>query len=93
MFTLVWTSWFTRAAKKFVKRHPELREKFAAILRDLEKDPFQSNLKFHHLGGKIKGIQAVSITDKYRVTLDVIITDREVILLDVGSHNDVYRQS
>jgi mRNA-degrading endonuclease YafQ of YafQ-DinJ toxin-antitoxin module len=93
VFTLVWTSWFARAAKKFVKRHPELREKFAAILRDLEKDPFQPHLKFHHLGGRIKGIQAVSITDKYRVTLDVIITDREVILLDVGSHNDVYRQS
>jgi hypothetical protein len=30
MYTLAWTSGFTRAAGKFLKQHPELREKFAA---------------------------------------------------------------
>jgi addiction module RelE/StbE family toxin len=91
MYTLVWTAHFTRAAKKFTKRHPELKKKVASILRDLEKDPFQPHLDYHHLGGKQAGIQAVSITDSYRITMTVIITKKEIILLDIGSHDEVYR--
>jgi mRNA-degrading endonuclease YafQ of YafQ-DinJ toxin-antitoxin module len=91
MYTLVWTSSFTRAAGKFLKQHPELREKFAAILGDLERDPFQPHLRYHHLGGKLKGVQAISITSSYRLTLTLIITNQEIILLDVGSHDEVYR--
>ncbi|WP_298267316.1 plasmid stabilization protein [Geobacter sp.] len=91
MYTLVWTSGFTRAAAKFIEHHPKLRAKFSAILRDLEHDPFQPHLKYHHLTGKLKGIQAVSLTHSYRITLTVIITDREIILLDIGSHDEVYR--
>jgi mRNA-degrading endonuclease YafQ of YafQ-DinJ toxin-antitoxin module len=91
MYTLVWTAHFTRAAGKFVKRHPELKKKVALILRDLEKDPFQPHLDYHHLGGKQTGVQAVSITDSYRITMTVIITKKEIILLDIGSHDEVYK--
>lgn len=91
MYTLIWSPSFTRSAKKFTQRYSELRTKFADILRDLENDPFQPHLKYHHLGGKLKGVQAVSITDSYRITLTVVITDKEIILLDVGSHDEVYR--
>jgi addiction module RelE/StbE family toxin len=91
MYTLIWTAGFTRAAKKFAEHHPELRVKFSSILRDLEIDPFQPHLKYHHLTGKLKGIQAVSITHRYRITLTVLITDKEIVLLDIGSHDEVYR--
>jgi len=91
MYTLVWTAHFTRAARKFVKRHPELKKKIALILRDLEKDPFQPHLDYHHLGGKQTGVQAVSITDSYRITVTAIITKKEIILLDIGSHDEVYK--
>lgn len=89
MYTLVWTTSFTRSARKFVKRHPELRDRFSAILHDLESDPFQPHLKYHHLHGDLEGIQAVSITYSYRITLTVVVTEREVILLDVGTHDEV----
>jgi addiction module RelE/StbE family toxin len=91
MYTLVWTAHFTRSAKKFAKHHPALKKKVAGILRDLEKDPFQPHLDYHHLGGKQAGIQAVRITDSYRITLTVMITHKEIILLDIGSHDEVYR--
>ncbi|MBT9536900.1 MAG: type II toxin-antitoxin system mRNA interferase toxin, RelE/StbE family [Nitrospirae bacterium] len=90
MYTLAWTAHFTRSAEKFKKRHPELKKRLADVLRDIEKDPFQPHLKYHHLGGKLKGIQAVSINDKYRVSLTVAISQKEVILLDVGSHDELY---
>ena len=91
MFTLVWTARFTRSAGSFVQRHPELRAKLAVVLRDLERDPFQPRLKYHHLGGKLKDVQAVSITYDYRIILTIVVTDREIILLDIGSHDEVYR--
>lgn len=91
MYTLVWTVGFTRSAEKFNERHRELRHKFAAVLRDLECDPFQPHLRYHHLSGKLKGVQAVSITHEYRITLTVLITEKEIILLDIGSHDEVYR--
>ncbi|MCX6027898.1 MAG: plasmid stabilization protein [Chloroflexi bacterium] len=91
MYTLVWTARFTRSAESFVQRHPELRAKFAAVLRDLASDPFQPHLKYHQLGGKLKGVQAVSITYSYRISLTLVIAEKEIILLDIGSHDEMYR--
>ena len=92
MYTLVWTASFTRSAESFVQRHPEQREKLAAILGDLESDPFQPRLRYHPLSGRLKGFQAVSVTYEHRIILRIEIKDKEVILLDIGSHDEVYRQ-
>ena len=58
---------------------------------DLESDPFQPHLDYHPLSGKLKGFQAVSITYSYRIILTIEITERQIILLDIGSHDEVYR--
>jgi addiction module RelE/StbE family toxin len=91
MYTLVWTAAFTRSTESFVQHHPELRTKLAAVLRDLESDPFQPHLKYHPLSGKLKGFQAVSVTFSYRIILTLEIADKEIILLDIGSNDEVYR--
>jgi mRNA-degrading endonuclease YafQ of YafQ-DinJ toxin-antitoxin module len=31
------------------------------------------------------------LTYDYRAVLTITVTDREIILLDIGSHNEVYR--
>ncbi|MFO0794440.1 MAG: hypothetical protein U0586_10305 [Candidatus Brocadiaceae bacterium] len=92
MYRLVWTAHFMRSAKKFKKRHPELRTKLAGVLRDLEKDPFQPHLKYHRPGGKPEGIQAVSITNKQRISLTIVIAKKEITLLDIGTHDEIYRR-
>jgi len=81
-----------RSAKKFLRKHPDLRERFAMLINGLRDDPFQPHLKLHSLGGKLEGIFAVSITHSYRLTLTLKITEKEIILLDIGSHDDVYRK-
>ena len=91
MFTLVTTEYFLRRACKFFKKHPDLRPRFAQVVDDLQQDPFASHLDYHHLGGKLKGIQAVRLTDSYRITLTIIITAKEITLLDIGSPDEVYR--
>lgn len=91
MYRLVWTAAFTRSAQRFAQKHPDLRTRFAAVLRDLESDPFQSHLKLHPLSGSLKGLQAVSFTYDYRIILTIEVTEKEIILLNIGSHDEVYR--
>lgn len=91
MFTLITPEQFLRQARKFFKKHPELKPRFAQILADLQHDPFQPHLKLHPLTGKLKGCHAVSLTYGYRITLTLLITEQEIILLDIGSHDEVYR--
>ena len=92
MYELVATRHFMRSAKKFLSEHPDLRGRFETLLDGLRDDPFQPHLKLHALGGKLEGIFAVSITHSYRITLTLKITEKAIILLDIGSHDDVYRK-
>ena len=91
MYKLIWSAGFTRRAEQFLKQHPELKRKLAQTLRDLEKDPFQPRLRYHLLTGKLKGTQAVRRNERYRITLTILITEKEIVLLDIGSHDQVYR--
>jgi mRNA-degrading endonuclease YafQ of YafQ-DinJ toxin-antitoxin module len=86
---------FTKAANKFFRKHPDLRAPFQRLVADLCEDPFQSKLRLHPLWptvrGEFAGSYAVSLTYSYRVTLTLQITERTIILLDIGSHDEVYR--
>jgi len=90
MYRLEWTPTFIKAAKRFAKQHPELKQKTAMVLLALEQDPFQPSLKLHALGGKLKGIHAVSVTYSYRITLVLKISEHVITLLDIGDHDAVY---
>ena len=90
-FTLVWTESFARTARKFLRRHPELEGILADVLRQLETDPNSPRLRLHPLRGRHKGKHAVSVTYEYRIVLILRLTAGEVVLLDVGTHDEVYR--
>lgn len=90
-YTLVTTRQFERRAKKFLRKHPELNSTLAEKFDQLRQDPFQPSLKLHPLSGKLEGLQSVSLTHSYRLILTVQIIDEEIVLLDIGSHDDVYR--
>ncbi|OGV67067.1 MAG: plasmid stabilization protein [Lentisphaerae bacterium RIFOXYB12_FULL_65_16] len=90
-FVLVWTASFVRTARKFLRRHPDLEGVFADVLRQLETDPHAPRLRLHSLKGKHLGKHAVSLTYEYRIVLILRLTAKEVVLLDVGAHDEVYR--
>jgi addiction module RelE/StbE family toxin len=91
VYSIVTPKQFLRQARKFFKRHQELKLHFARVLSDLQADPFQPQLALHPLSGKLAGCHAVSLTRNDRMTLTFLITANEIILLDVGSHDEVYR--
>ena len=89
-YKLKWTSEFTRAAKKFLRKHRDLVPRFNETLEQLQINPFEPSLRLHNLSGALRGTQTVSITYAYRIVLCVEIVDREVILHNIGSHDEVY---
>ncbi len=91
MYTLAWTPHFIKEAKRFARKHPELKKQTGAALAMLERDPFHPGLKLHQLKGSLKGIHAVHITYSYRITLVLRVTEKTVTLLDIGEHDTVYR--
>lgn len=91
MYTIVTTSCFLRRLRKFLRRHPDLRSRYAQVIDDLRDNPFAPHLGYHHLSGQFDGIQAVSLTYDYRITLTVLVKEKEIILLDVGTHDEVCR--
>ncbi len=91
MFTVTTSEKFLRQARKFFRKHPDLKPCFAETVSTLQQDPFQPGLGLHQLTGKLSGCHAVRLTYSYRITLTLLISEKEVILLDIGSHDDVYR--
>ena len=89
-YRLLQTSQFKRAFVKFARRHPELRNATEETLASLKADPFNPSLRLHNLSGRLKGKQAVSITYAYRIVLCVEIVEHEIILHNIGSHDEVY---
>ncbi len=90
-FTLVWTAIFEHTARKFLRRHPEFAGLFEDVLLQLESDPHAPKLRLHRLKGSHRDKHAVSLTYSYSIVLILRLTADEIILLDVGSHDEVYR--
>jgi mRNA-degrading endonuclease YafQ of YafQ-DinJ toxin-antitoxin module len=87
---LVFTRTFERAERRFLGKHPELVERYKNVLRLLELQPDHPRLKLHALAGRLSARYAASITHGYRSILN-FSEDDEVVLLAIGSHDEVYR--
>lgn len=90
-WTLYRTETFVRTARKFFKRHPDLLPDFSELLGQLQADPFAPRLRLHPLSGRHQDKHSVSLTYSVRVVLTLRITEKEIFLLDVGGHDEVYR--
>ena len=89
-YALVFTDQYTRRAARFIKRHPELRQQYLKTLKLLEANPNHPSLRLHALGGKLQGLHSVSINLSYRITLEMLIQDQQIIPVNVGDHETVY---
>lgn len=89
-YTLVFTAQYERRAARFVKRHPELMQQYLKTLQLLEADPFHPSLRLHPLRGNLEGLHSVSINLSYRITLELMIREQDIVPVNVGSHDAVY---
>ncbi len=89
-YKLIYLESYNKKAAKFIKKHKDLKTQYEKTLKLLELDPYHPSLRLHKLQGKLEGIYSVSINITYRITIDFIIEDSEIILLDVGHHDELY---
>ena len=89
-YALVFTEQYEKRAARFLKRHPELKNQYLKTLQLLAANPHHPSLRLHPLAGRLAGLQSVSINLSYRITLELLITEREIIPVNVGDHDTVY---
>ena len=89
-YQLVFTDDYTRRALRFLQRHPQLKAQYGKTLALLEVNPHHPSLRLHALQGKLLGLHSVSINLSYRITLELLIADGQIIPINVGDHDAVY---
>jgi mRNA-degrading endonuclease YafQ of YafQ-DinJ toxin-antitoxin module len=86
---LIFTDRYNHKAAKFIKQHPKAATQHTKTLELLTVDPHHPPLRHHALKGKLNGLHSVSINLKYRITLELIMTENEIIPIHVGDHDEV----
>ena len=89
-YRIIVTDSYKKRVVKFFKRHPDVIKRYAKTLEILENNPYHPSLRLHKLQGKLGEYYSVSINLEYRIVLDFIITDKEIIPIDIGIHDEVY---
>jgi mRNA-degrading endonuclease YafQ of YafQ-DinJ toxin-antitoxin module len=89
-FRIIYTKSYIKRAGRFIKKHPDLLGQYEKTLKLLELNPSHPSLKLHELKGKLKGLHSVSINISYRITLELLISEKDIILVNVGPHDRVY---
>ena len=89
MIELILNESFLRILKKWRKKHPELVNRFQQKLTLFTDEPFHPSLKTHSLSGNLAGYWAISINYEHRLIFK-FLSDTKVLLIDLGTHDDVY---
>lgn len=89
-YTLVFTESYTRIAARFLRRHPDMVRAYTKTLALLEANPHHPSLRLHPLCGRLAGLHSVSINLSYRITLHLLVGEREIVPINVGDHDSVY---
>ena len=88
---ILYTNSYNKKAAVFLKKHPDLVNLYAKTMQLLELNPGHPSLKLHKLKGKHSDLYSVAINLSYRISLILMMQEDQVIPLDIGSHDEVYR--
>ena len=83
---------FVRAARRAVKKNPQLARELPLALDRLSDDVFQPLLRSHKLKGPLAGRWAASVGFDMRIVFRFVVHEGEeaILLLTMGSHDEVY---
>ena len=87
---LSFTERYGKKEAKFFVKHQDLLDRYEKVLTQLKEDHTVSWLKTHRLKGKLSEYHAVSLTYEYRIVIFIKIMDDEIILTNIGTHDEVY---
>lgn len=85
MYKIIFTDSYEERAKKFLKKHPYLKNQYEKTLKLMELNPHHPSLRLH----KFSELFSVSINMQYRISIDFQIEDDTIIPIDVGDHKQI----
>ena len=89
MIEATWDKGFKRSYKKRIRNSSRLRKSFWESMEVFLENPFSTSLRTHKLSGKLTGLWAFTVEEDCRIVFEFLGEDR-VLLIDVGSHDEVY---
>ncbi|MEA1919123.1 MAG: type II toxin-antitoxin system mRNA interferase toxin, RelE/StbE family [Campylobacterota bacterium] len=90
MYEIKFADSYEKKAIKFFTKHKNIYHQYEKTIELLKNNPQHPSLRVHKLQGNMNQFLSVSINMKYRIIIDFIIIDNVIILIDIGSHSDVY---
>ncbi len=81
---------YTKKTIKFFKKHPSLLDRYEKTIKLMELDPFHPSLRLHKLKGLLAEYYSISISMQYRIIIEFVIKDKQIILINIGTHDKVY---
>jgi len=91
MYKIIFSESYEERAKKFLKKHPDLKKQYEKVFELLSLNPYHPSLRLHKVNIRGNEIYSVSINISYRITLDFLIEDQKIIPINIGTHDEVYR--
>jgi mRNA-degrading endonuclease YafQ of YafQ-DinJ toxin-antitoxin module len=89
-YKLIYPKSYLRRARKFLKKHPEIHGQYRKTLELLELNPYHPSLRLRGLQGRMSNLSSVSINISYRIVIELIIEGNEILLINIGKHDQVY---
>jgi len=89
-YKICYTKSYNRLAARFIRLHPESEEQYRKTLQLLELNPFHKSLRPHAIKGQFDNLYSISINLKYRLLIILIIKDKSIIPVNIGSHDQEY---
>jgi len=86
---IIWEQGFKRIYKKKIKNDDELKKKFWNAIELFSNEPLNPRLRTHKLTGRLEGLWAFSVDYDCRIIFR-FIEKSEVLLIDIGGHDEVY---
>jgi len=90
MIEIKYSDGYEKKVIKFFKKHKDIYPQYKKTIELLALNKQHPSLRIHKLQGKMSMFSSISINMKYRIVIDFIIVDDVIILIDIGSHSDVY---
>ena len=90
-YRIVFTESYNKKAAKWLKKYAVLRDQYLKTLQLIELDVNHPSLRLHKLSGRLSGLSSVSVNMGYRITLELMIQDGDIVLINIGSHGEVYK--
>ena len=89
MYKLIFSRSYEEKAKRFFRKHPEILKQYGKTLELLELNPFHPSLRLHKFKTSSFEGYSVSVNLSHRISLEFLVTEKEIILVNIGDHQDI----